>query len=232
MQIDDFSVKDARDYKNKNEYAPQWPFRLLLCGSSGSGKTNVCLNMVHKYLHYDKIYIYAKNGEQAEYLRLREMLDSIAEIQGEPNYFFGSSLADVKGLESLDETLQNLVIFDDFVTEKDSSSIIDYFIRGRHKGCSILYLSQSYSLTPIDIRRNCSHFCFWKLSRGRDMTLIYSDLGRAMDKQEFTRRFHEATNDRFGFFMVDTHTDKENLKYRKGFDGVTAALTKTKQRVK
>ena len=38
---------------------------------------------------------------------------------------------------------------------------MEYFIRGRHKKCSVIYLSQSYYLTPKDIRLNCSHFCIF-----------------------------------------------------------------------
>ena len=29
------------------------------------------------------------------------------------------------------------------------------------KKCSVIYLSQSYYLTPKDIRLNCSHFCIF-----------------------------------------------------------------------
>ena len=32
---------------------------------------------------------------------------------------------------------------------------------GRHKNCSVIYLSQSYYPTPKDIRLNCSHFCIF-----------------------------------------------------------------------
>ena len=32
---------------------------------------------------------------------------------------------------------------------------MQYFIGGRHKNCSVIYLSQSYYLTPKDIRLNC-----------------------------------------------------------------------------
>ena len=42
------------------------------------------------------------------------------------------------------EDNQKLVIFDDYVSEKNQRQIVDYFIQGRHKNCSVIYLSQSF----------------------------------------------------------------------------------------
>ena len=43
------------------------------------------------------------------------------------------------------EDNQKLVIFDDYVCEKNQRQIVDYFIQGRHKNCSVIYLSQSFN---------------------------------------------------------------------------------------
>ena len=48
--------------------------------------------------------------------------------------------------------LDKIVIFDDFVCEKNQKPLIDYFIRGRHKNRSVIYLSQSlYVEKPMKI---------------------------------------------------------------------------------
>lgn len=39
---------------------------------------------------------------------------------------------------------QKVVIFDDYVCEKNQRQLIDYFIQGRHKNCSVIYLSKSF----------------------------------------------------------------------------------------
>ena len=61
-------------------------------------------------------------------------------------------------VDSLDSDNQKIVIFDDFICKKNQKPLIDYFIQGRHKNCSVIYLSQSFYSTPKDIRLNCSHF--------------------------------------------------------------------------
>ena len=57
------------------------------------------------------------------------------------------------------EDNQKVVIFDDYLCEKNQRQLIDYFIQGRHKNCSVIYLSQSFYKTPKDIRLNCCHYC-------------------------------------------------------------------------
>ena len=52
--------------ENKTEYYKNWPYipdpyRILILGGSGSGKTNLFLNLIENQPDIDKIYLYAKN---------------------------------------------------------------------------------------------------------------------------------------------------------------------------
>ena len=38
-----------------------WPFRMLIIGSSGSAKTNTLLHLINNLQPIDKIYLYAKD---------------------------------------------------------------------------------------------------------------------------------------------------------------------------
>ena len=50
-----------------NEHNPTWPqipdnpYKVLIIGGSGSGKTNALLNLMSQQLDIDKIYLYAKD---------------------------------------------------------------------------------------------------------------------------------------------------------------------------
>ena len=46
---------------------PDHPYRVLIMGGSGSGKTNVLLNLIEKQPDIDKIYLYAKDSYEAKY---------------------------------------------------------------------------------------------------------------------------------------------------------------------
>ena len=68
--------------------------------------------------------------------------------------------------------LQRVIIFDDFVCEKNQKPLIGYFIQGRHKNCSVIYLSQSYYATPKPIRLNCPHLALYDFPSNRERNLI------------------------------------------------------------
>ena len=69
-------VNENKTEHNKNwSYIPDHPYRVLIIGDSGSGKTNVLLNLIENQQDIDKIYLYAKDRYEAkcQYLiRIRE----------------------------------------------------------------------------------------------------------------------------------------------------------------
>ena len=66
---------NSDDYTNeyKTEHNPDWPYipdhpyRILIIGGSGSGKTNALLNLINKQPDIDKIYLYAKDPYEPKY---------------------------------------------------------------------------------------------------------------------------------------------------------------------
>ena len=95
------------------------------------------------------------------------------------------------------EDNQKLVIFDDYVCDKNQRQLIDYFIQGRHKNCSVIYLSQSFYKTPKDIRLNCSHYCLYEFPSSRESNMISSELG--VNK----KAYKAATKKQYSFLYVD-----------------------------
>ena len=100
------------------------------------------------------------------------------------------------------EDNQKLVIFDDYVCEKNQRDLINYFIQGRHKNCSVIYLSQSFYKTPKDIRLNCSHYCICEFPSSRERNMISAELGVSKEK------IKAATQKPFSFLNVDKPYEK------------------------
>ena len=103
---------------------------------------------------------------------------------------------------------QKLVIFDDYVCEKNQRQIVDYFFQGRHKNCSVIYLSQSFYKTPRDVRLNCSHYCIYEFPSSRERHMISSELGVNKEK------FKKATKEQYSFLYVD----KPKKKIKRNFN--------------
>ena len=61
INFDDYA-NENRTEDNKNwQYIPDQPYRILIIGGSGSGKTNLLLNLIENQPGIDKIYLFAKN---------------------------------------------------------------------------------------------------------------------------------------------------------------------------
>ena len=193
----DSNIDKTNSYKQLYQYMPDDTFRMLICGNSGSGKTNMLYHMLMKpLLFYDQIHLYGKNLEQQKYQDMISTFDDISQSVGY-NVLVCSN-DDIVPVENLmDDTAQKIVIFDDYVCDKNQKPLIDYFIRGRHKNCSIIYLSQSFYGTPKDIRLNCSHFCIYEFPSSNERNLISRELG--VDKDQYIN----ATNKPYSFLYVD-----------------------------
>ena len=199
----DNNIDKTSNYKQLYQFMPEDIFKMLLCGNSGSGKTNLLYHMLMKPLvYYYQIHLYAKNLEQQKYQDMIKIFDDISRHVGY-NVLVCSN-DDITPVENIMEKIvifddfdEKIVIFDDFVCEKNQKPLIDYFIRGRHKNCSVIYLSQSFYRTPKDIRLNCSHFCLYDFPSSNERSLISREL--CVDKNQYMK----ATDKPYSFLYVD-----------------------------
>ena len=200
MEIPNYDSTNDPDkkYKQLCPFMPSDTFRMLICGNSGSGKTNLLYHMLIKPLiHYDEIYLNARNLEQ-------EKCQNLIQKKRKLSHKVGYDILNVSNdkVIPVDEMNyddnQKVVIFDDYdVCDKNQRELIDYFIQGRHKNCSVIYLSQPFYKTPKDIRLNCSHYCIYDFPSSRERNMISSELGVSKEK------FKAANSKPFSFLYVD-----------------------------
>ena len=121
-------------------------------------------------------------------------------------------------MDALDPKEQNLICLDDFVTEKNQGIFINYFIRGRHKNCSVIYLTQSFFGTPKDLRLNCNVFVIFDIQSKRELIEIQKEHATNISKDNFCKLYSEATSEPYSFFVIDKQSHLIPLTYRKRFD--------------
>ena len=166
-----------KKYRSINNFIRE-DFRILVCGQSGSGKTNTVLHILIKPLaYYDKIYFYTPNSHQDKMIKLKESLEKVA---GKIGY----EIMEIKNLENIPEMnfypgngIRSIVVFDDvcMLPDKIQKKISNHFVDGRHHFVSSLYLSQSYFDTPKIIRTNCTNLILFKPVSKNDLGEISRD---------------------------------------------------------
>ena len=67
INFDDVVNENKTENNPKWPYIPNYPYRILIIGGSGSGKANASLNLIDNQQVIDKIYLYAKDPYEAKY---------------------------------------------------------------------------------------------------------------------------------------------------------------------
>ena len=67
INFDDVTKENIKEHNPNWPQIPDHPYRILIIGGSGSGKTNSLFNLIIDQPDIDKIYLYAKDPYEAKY---------------------------------------------------------------------------------------------------------------------------------------------------------------------
>ena len=169
INFDECTNENKIDHNSKWPYIPDYPYRILIVGGSGSGKTNVLLNLINNQPDIDKIYLYIKDPYEARYQYLINKREKVGlDHFDDPKAFieYSNDMQDAcKDIE--DYNLKNnrkvLIVFDDMIADMINSKKLDsivseLFTRGRKINISIVFFTQSYFKVPRVVRLNTIDF--------------------------------------------------------------------------
>ena len=77
INVDDVTKENIKEHNPNLPQSPDHPYRILIIGGSGSGKTNSLFNLINQQPDIDKIYLYAKDPYEAKYQFLINKLERI-----------------------------------------------------------------------------------------------------------------------------------------------------------
>ena len=148
------------DYANENKtihnknwpYIPDHPYRILIIGGLGSGKTNLLLNSIINQPDIDKIHLYAKDPYESKYQYLISKRESVVINHfKDPKAFidYSNDMHDVyKNIDdyNLDKENKILIVFGDMIADmisnkKLNSIVTELFIRGRKLNISLVFIT-------------------------------------------------------------------------------------------
>ena len=127
------SITNENNNKKHNEkwsYIPDLPYKILIIGGSGSGKTNALINLINEQKDIDKIYFYARDLSEPmyEYLIKKRKNAKIKHLNN-PNAFIECSNSTNNVYENIVEynlrrKRKILIVFDDKIA--DNMTIKDF----------------------------------------------------------------------------------------------------------
>ena len=73
----DYANENKTELNSERLYVPDHPYRILIIGGSGSGKTNALLNLRKNRPDINKLFLYAKDTYKGKYQFLISKIESI-----------------------------------------------------------------------------------------------------------------------------------------------------------
>ena len=67
INLDSITNENNKEHNEKWPFIPDHPYRILIIGGSGPGKTNLLLNLIKEQDDIDKIYLHAKYLSKPRY---------------------------------------------------------------------------------------------------------------------------------------------------------------------
>ena len=142
FNLDDITNENSKEHNEKWPYIPDHLHKILIVGGSGSGKTNVLLNLIKQKDDIDKIYLYVKDLSKPKYQLLIEKRENAGiKHLNYPKAFIvcSNTMDDVhKNIDDYNPTRKRniLTVFDcmivDIMSKRKFQAIVkELFIRSR-----------------------------------------------------------------------------------------------------
>ena len=123
INLDSITNENNTKHNQKWPYIPDHPCRILIIRGSGSGKTNTLLNLINEKHDIAKIYLYARDLNEAKYkILIKKRKEAGIKHLNDPNTFIQCS-------NMMDDVYENihdynsirkrkiLIVFDDMTAD-------------------------------------------------------------------------------------------------------------------
>ena len=226
INFDDYTNENIIEHNSKWPYIPDYPYRILIIGGSGSGKTNALLNLINNQPDIDKIYLYPKDPYEAKYQYLINKREKVGldHFDGLKAFMeYSNDMQDVhKNIEDYNPIKKRkiLIVFDDMIADMINNNklnpvVTELFIRGRKLKS---YFKKSYFKVPKDVRLNSTRFFIMKISNKRELQQIALNHSSDIDFKDFMNIYKKCTTEPYSFLFNDTTLD-DHLRFRKNLLG-------------
>ena len=226
IHFDEYTNENKIEHNSKWPYIPDHPYRIVIIGGSGSGKTNELLNLINNQPDIDKIYLYAKDPYEIKYQYLINKREKVGLDH------FDDSKAFMEYSNDMQDVYKNIgdynpgkkrkvLVFDDMIADMINNKklnlvVTELFIRGRKLNISIVFITQSYFKVPKDVRLNSTHFFIMRIPNKRELQQIALNHSSDIDFNDFMKIYKKCTAKPYSLSVNDTTLPSDDLlRFRK-----------------
>ena len=215
INFDEYTNENKIEHNSNWPYIPDHPYRILIVGGSGSGKTNALFNLINNQPDIDKMYLYAEDPCEAKYQYLINKREKVGVSHyKDPKAFIEYSndmQDDYNNIEGYNPTKSRkvLIVFYDMIADminnkKLNPIVTELFIRGRKLNISVVFITQSYFKVPKDVRLNSTHFFIMKIPNKRELQQIVLNHSSDIDFKDFMKIYKKYTAEPYSFLVKYT----------------------------
>ena len=162
-----YNIDEYQPLPLGNEFAPTWPFRMVVVGSSDSGKTTMIMNLLmgnkkakengERYILCNDVVLIGKYLNEPKWKIVEDFYNELSET--EDVSFTKIHPSEIPDTEEFNSERSTVVVFEDLMnlSKKIQERICDYFTGGRHNNISSIYVSQRFFAIPKTIRDNITY---------------------------------------------------------------------------
>ena len=216
----------------KSGVLPKFPFSMMISGRSGSGKTNLLMNLLSRkeflkgYFHYIIVYspTAGKYDDSYKILNLPDenFKNDFSSKDLEELIKSRKALIDKKGIEWVVKNSRVLIILDDVIANRDflnSPEALKMFALLRHYQVAVIVLMQSYNKLPRSLRINANAVAIFPSSQSEIEVLLDEITPAGLKKREFEKVIDHCTAGRYDFLYINNHADP-GKRIRKNLDEI------------
>ena len=216
----------------KQGVLPKFPFSMMISGRSGSGKTNLLVNLLTRkeflkhYFQYVLIYSPTAGEYDDSYKSLNlppeNFKNDFSEQDLEDLIEARKKLIKQKGIEYVAKNCRVLIILDDVIANRDflnSPQALKMFALLRHYLVSVIVLMQTYNKLPKALRNNANAIMIFPSNRSEVEVLIDELTPPNLTKKQFQKVIEYCTSERYNFLYINNHAEP-GKRLRKNLDEV------------
>ncbi|RIB04727.1 hypothetical protein C2G38_2221525 [Gigaspora rosea] len=158
--------------------SPTWPFRMIVTGNSGSGKTNILANLFlgdkaeyiykgkkggRRYISCDDLIVCGYHPDEPKWAFVRYMYGIISKDLKAPYYenirFSYISSEKIPNVKTFSPERSTAIVFEDLclASEHIQNRIGQFFGNGRHRNISCIFVAQTYHKITTFMRENANY---------------------------------------------------------------------------